>query len=387
VNDQQMIGVPGIKAAFEVVATLKIGAENINISKPLRYRFTDPVKGEVYQPFGVVPPFTVITPEERIALRITHDWHERFTYRANTNLSSIAVYRGPYKILEAKNIARGRGGEHDALFDIALKDGGEPVDTFSFVYLTAPDGPPALTSREISYDHIPLIRYFHPATLEFSAIDLKTAGKNIGYITGAGDKVPESLTQMGYQVTLLGKDDLVRNDLSRFDAIITGVRAYNTNEWLNDYHEKLMKYVSEGGNLIVQYNTSNNIGPVRSKMGPYSFNITRTRVTDENSPVTFAISDHPVFNYPNRITKSDFDSWIQERSIYHGQSSDTAFRFPLVMNDPNEKGENGSLLIAKYGKGYFTYTGLAFFRQLPAGVAGAYRLLANLIALNRKKEF
>jgi hypothetical protein len=178
-----------------------------------------------------------------------------------------------------------------------------------------------------------------------------------------------------------------RNKLKDFDAIISGVRAYNTNEWLNKYYEKLMKYVEAGGNLIVQYNTSNQIGPVRSKIGPYNFTISRNRITDENASVDFLTPAHPVLNYPNKITGEDFKGWVQERSIYHATDLDKKFEAILRMNDPGEKPEEGSLVIASYGKGFFTYTGLVFFRELPAGVPGAYRLLSNLIALNQKKEF
>ena len=148
-----------------------------------------------------------------------------------------------------------------------------------------------------------------------------------------------------------------------------------------------MKYVHEGGNLIVQYNTSNQLGPLRSRIGPYPFEISRARITDENAKITLLKPDHPAFNFPNKITDTDFSGWIQERSIYHGADTSTKYEKLIRMNDPGEKPEDGSLLTTQYGKGWFTYTGLVFFRQIPAGVPGAYRLLANLIALNRKKSF
>jgi hypothetical protein len=147
-----------------------------------------------------------------------------------------------------------------------------------------------------------------------------------------------------------------------------------------------MNYIENGGNLIVQYNTSNNTGPVRSKIGPYNFNISRTRITDENAAVIFLKPQHAVLNFPNTIVQDDFKDWIQERSIYHAADFDSRFETIFSISDPGEKAEDGSLIIAKHGKGYFTYTGLVFFRELPAGVPGAYRLLANLIALNQKKE-
>jgi len=241
--------------------------------------------------------------------------------------------------------------------------------------------------KEVKYDHIPYITYFTTATVTNTKLDLKTYGKKIGYIVGAGDKVPEALEQMGYEVTLLTDKELSKNNLSQFDAILTGVRAYNTNDWMNKYYDKLMKYVNEGGNLIVQYNTSNQIGPVKAKIGPYNFNITRTRVTDENATVSLLKPEHPVFNFPNKIVQDDFKGWIQERSIYHATDTSGKFEKLIGMNDPGEKSDDGSLIVAKYGKGWFTYTGIVFFRELPAGVPGAYRLLANIIALNKKKGF
>ena len=241
--------------------------------------------------------------------------------------------------------------------------------------------------KKIRYDHIPPIYYFSDAKVINRNLDLKIVGKQIGYIPGAGDKIPEALIQMGYQVTILNENVLAQNDLQKFDAIITGIRAYNTNEWLNQYYSRLMKYIEDGGNLIVQYNTSSNLGPVKARIGPYPFNISRTRITNETSPVKFLKPSHAVLNFPNKINQKDFDGWIQERSIYHASELDEKFETILAMNDPGEQGQDGSLVVAKYGKGSFVYTGLVFFRQLPAGVPGAYRLLANLIALNKHKGF
>ncbi|MCH5597390.1 hypothetical protein [Niabella ginsengisoli] len=173
------------------------------------------------------------------------------------------------------------------------------------------------------------------------------------------------LERMGYDVTILDKTTLPVYDLGRFDAIITGVRAYNTNEWMDEYYDELMNYVEQGGNLIVQYNTSNNIGSVKSKIGPYDFSITRNRITDENAKVTIMAPSHKVFNFPNKITDKDFEHWIQERSIYHAGGWDSNFKPLLSMADPGEGAEEGSLITAKYGKGNFTYTGLVFLESCP----------------------
>jgi len=246
----------------------------------------------------------------------------------------------------------------------------------------------AKSIQKIKYDHIPYINYFKNAVGKTLALKIEIYNKKIGYIVGAGDKVPDALEQMGYEVTLLTDKELSRNNLQQFDAIITGVRTYNTKEWMNNYYDRLMKYVNDGGNLIVQYNTNNNIGQVRAKIGPYNFDIINRRITDENAEVTFLKPDHPVMNFPNKITQDDFKGWIQERSIYHASNFDkNNFETIFSMHDPGENADEGSLIIAKYGKGVFVYTGLVFFRELPAGMPGAYRLLANIIALNRKKAF
>jgi hypothetical protein len=186
---------------------------------------------------------------------------------------------------------------------------------------------------------------------------------------------------MGFEVIVLEEKDITPENLKPLQAIITGVRAYNTNEYLTHKYDVLMKYIEQGGNLIVQYNTNNQIGPVKAKIAPYDFTISRTRVTDENAIVNFDLPNHSVLNYPNKITSKDFEGWIQERSIYHADKMDSKYVMPLSMADAGEKSNNGSLIVAPYGKGNFVYTGIAFFRELPAGVGGAYRLFANLIAL------
>jgi hypothetical protein len=240
--------------------------------------------------------------------------------------------------------------------------------------------PQMITLSKTSYDHIPDIYYNYYDRTRVVKMDLNISGSRVGYIVGAGDKVPEALTQMGYEVVMLTEKDITTKNLQSLDAVVTGVRAYNTNAWLSNAYIVLMEYVKNGGVLLVQYNTNNSIGPVKASISPYPFTITRNRITDEKADVDFLIPNHPVLNYPNKITAKDFEGWIQERSIYHAENIDPAYEKILSMKDPGEGEQSGSLIVAKYGKGRFVYTGLVFFRQLPAGVPGAYRLLANLIA-------
>ena len=390
VDDQLKIGQPDVDPSLVARVSMTIEGQDFDYFATVKYKFTDPVKGELYEPLVVIPAADVSVLTDLSVFRIGSDnkFNQAVKARANKNLTDIKIYHVNESITGAEklNLAKGQSKEIDFFPGNNLSDLKESGLTESgFRY--KPGGEPAKSMQKIQYDHIPFINYFKNAVSKVLALKIETYNKKIGYIVGAGDKVPEALEQMGYEVSLLGDKELSKNNLNQFDAIITGVRAYNTNGWMNNHYDKLMKYVNDGGNLIVQYNTSNNIGPVRAKIGPYHFNISRTRVTDENAPVTLLKPEHPVFNFPNKISVDDFKGWVQERSIYHATDTTGKFEKLIGMADPGEKSDDGSLIVAKYGKGWFTYTGLVFFRELPAGVPGAYRLLANIIALNKKKAF
>ncbi|HTB25516.1 MAG TPA: hypothetical protein VK711_09095, partial [Puia sp.] len=241
-----------------------------------------------------------------------------------------------------------------------------------------------LQCRTISYEHIPRIDYFKPASSTIVSVDMKTIGTRIGYIDGAGDKVPDALTAMGYKVIKLDENSVTEEGLKNLDAIIAGVRAYDVHDWLSGKYPVLMNYIKNGGNLIVQYNR--NQGTDSTGIGPFPFGISNARVTEENAQILFLNPSHPVLHFPNEISDKDFDGWIQERGIYFAQHFDPGYQAIFSMHDSGEPDQNGSLITASYGKGSFTYTGLVFFRELPAGVPGAYRLLANIIALNSTKR-
>lgn len=391
VPDQTKIGAAEVIESNIATIELEINGQSVQFSKPVKYKFTDPVKGELYQPLVVIPA-VVISPDDEVKLSIRDNVVEgtlnatskkknvrgSLNERVNGKNNKVSVVYNPKKLTFTNT------GTTEA---VRYKISAETDNDYHF-YLND-DSTGKQYDRElheIRYDHIPNITYFTPAVIKNRKLNITTKGKRVGYIVGAGDKVPQSLEQIGYEVVLLGEKEIQRNNLQQFDAIITGVRAYNTNDWMSRHYQKLMKYVENGGNLIVQYNTSNQLGYVRGRIGPYDFNITRTRVSDEKAPVTFLVTNHPVLNYPNKITADDFKDWVQERSIYHAAASDNNFQKILLMGDPGEKPDEGSLIISKYGKGYFTYTGLVFFRQLPAGNPGAFRLMANIIALNQQQK-
>ncbi len=387
VKNPVQIGQPDADAAYNVLIELKILGEPFVFSKPIKYKFTDPVRGEIYEPLVVVPPvtlkpsinFAVINSKKPALIDLYVKSYKNISFPDPVLYSTVTSD-------EMQSAGHGSFIKNQEIFFPAIISQKERTSNVKF-YLGHPNEPYFKNKHEVKYEHIPYINYFTDATVNSLNLDLKTYNKKIGYIIGAGDKVPEALEQMGYEVTLLTDKELSRNNLKQFDAIISGVRAYNTNEWLNKYYDKLMKYVYEGGNYIVQYNTSNFISSIKNKIGPYDFTISRARITDENSPVNFLKPEHPVLNFPNKITQDDFKGWVQERSIYHASNWDKNFEPIFSFNDPGEKADEGSLIISKHGKGYFTYTGIVFFRELPAGVPGAYRLLANIIALNKKKAF
>jgi LmbE family N-acetylglucosaminyl deacetylase len=387
VSDQQLIG-KAENDPFSIEFSMMIEGKEFKFTKPVRYKFTDPVKGELYQPVNIIPSFSVRTIPKLGINSSFNDWEVQ-SFKDKNPFKSYVKTEKSRTVVGYNNDTVLAKGQRLKLFDKPQMREAPLYDkTPYFTYhdtLFQENGNPYLGLHQIEYDHIPFISYTQPEVFTSKYFDLKTEGDLVGYIPGAGDKVPEALLAMGYKVVTLKEQDITAANLKQFDAIVTGVRAYNTNEWMNNVYTGLMDYVKEGGVLLVQYNTSNQIGPVKAKISPYPFNISRNRITDEEAKVNFLIPGHPALNHPNKITDTDFEGWVQERSIYHAEKFDTAFKAILSMKDPGEKEQDGSLIIANYGKGRFVYTGLVFFRELPAGIPGAYRLFANLIANKRNK--
>lgn len=386
VNDQLLIGNPESKPSYEAVFTLTIEGQDLSFTRPVRYKFTDPVKGELYQPLTVLPAVTGrFAPEVVLLNTNAPKSFDAITRRQNRNAPAVKPTLINTGNVDVKQQLTGNG---TFAFEAKRKSTETQVTRAKLTFDNNGKPEEAKELRTVSYDHIPRLDYFHTPEVKLVVADIKTAGKRVGYIEGAGDKVPEALLQMGYDVIMLKEKDITPATLKTLDAVITGIRAYNVQDFLTDKYEVLMQYVEQGGNLIVQYNTNNFAGPLRnSKIGPYQFAISRNRVTDENAKVTFLKPEHQVLNFPNKITDGDFNNWVQERGIYFADQMDPKFETVLAMNDPSEPEQKGSLIIADYGRGKFVYTGLVFFRELPAGVPGAYRLLANIIALNAKKGF
>ena len=257
---------------------------------------------------------------------------------------------------------------------------------------TSPKGSADRTLHEIDYPHIMPQVYYTPAEVKLVPLDVKTTAKRVGYVKGAGDDVPQALEQLGVIVEFIEPSAAKLEELKKYDAIVTGIRAYNATKGMKELHPLLLQYVAEGGTLIVQYNTTPRfavsgvedfqIDP--STLGPHPFKITRDRVTVEEAPPTFLVPKHPLLTTPNAITAADFEGWVQERGLYFASDFAADYTPLIAWNDPGEEPLTGALIATDHGQGRFIYTGISFFRQLPAGVPGAYRLWANLISPRRQ---
>lgn len=378
VTDQNLIGLPENNPAVTFTATYGFkNTEQIEI--PLVYKWNDPVKGEMYRPFVITPKVTANVSQPsylfssddmqqvEISLKSHSDNQKGFISIESINGWEI-IYNGFYELAkkgdEVKILANVKPKGNPQNGPIAIKINGKNVRAIN----------------TITYDHIPTQVWFPESEINLVYVDVKTKSKKIGYVAGAGDLVPDALQNIGYEITLLTEADLELENLKQYDAILTGIRFFNVDERSPYMAPKLMEYVSQGGNLIVQYNTRHRMKT--QDFGPYPITLSRDRVTEEDAEVTFLDADHPVLNSPNKITQEDFQNWVQERGLYFPSEWDEKYTPILSWHDENEPAREGSLLVTKYGKGHYAYTGISFFRELPAGVPGAYRLLVNLIEMD-----
>jgi len=378
------IGRPENRPDFMINVTLDDPQSNVLIfTVPVVYRWTDPVKGEQVRTVDVVPPVSVklgssvyLFPEAKA--RPVTIWMR--SYGATGGQASLNVPKGWKAEPASVPITfSGKGDEARATFTVT-PPAAEETATLQAKFSLVPEGFDVVDGiAEIDYPHIPAQRVLAPAVAKAVRANIKHRGEHVGYIMGAGDYVPETLRQVGYDVTLLSDDDLDRGEFSRFDAIVTGVRAYNTRPRLKLAQDKLMKYVENGGTMVVQYNTLSRDLAVAAP-GPKPFKISRDRVTVEEAPVRLIDPTQPLLTTPNKITAADFDGWIQDRGLYFPNEWDSAYTTVLASNDPGEPERTGGELVMRHGKGVFVYTAYAWWRQLPAGVPGAIRAFVNLVS-------
>jgi len=385
--DPALVGLPERAPPVEVTFVFTVGGRRFTVARPISYKWTDQVMGERYRPLEVTPAVSV-RPDTGV-LMFPRGVTQTLTVRLAAGApSATGVLRAEAPVgwtVEPASapFALGAVGSEAALtfrvrLDVAA--GKPPAPALLRVIAEVGGARLARGVVRIEHPHIPIQTYLVTSDVRLVPVDLAIAGKRIGYLPGPGDEVPASLRQVGYEVSILNDEALAGPSLAHFDAILVGVRAFNTNERLRVAHAALMSYVAGGGTLVLQYNTNNRLAPLTVPLGPWPFEIGQKRVTDETAAVTFAASGHPALTTPNALGAADFEGWVQERGLYFAEKWDSNYQLPLVMHDPGEAPQAGSLLWARYGKGTFVYTGLAFFRQLPAGVPGAYRLFANLLA-------
>ncbi len=384
VTEASLIGKPENDPALQVRMTFEVQGEPLEFFVPVIYKWTDPVRGELFRPVEITPPLFVNLTNEAVIFPDTQGKEIRVTLKS----VKPEVQRGHLRLevpqgwkSQPEFQAYELSGLDEQVFSFRLHPPEYP--STGKVKAVAASGSEtfSLSVKTISYDHIPLQTLMPPAELTVAKIDLQKEGSRIGYIRGAGDDIPAALRNMGYEVWEMRDEEITVQNLKLLDAVVVGVRALNTNQRMAFLMNTLLDYVQQGGTLVMQYNTTS--GMVTGNFATFPVTLSRTRVTEEDAEVRFLLPTHPALNYPNKITAADFSGWVQERGLYFPGTWDKAYEAVLSMNDPGESPANGSLLVARYGKGYYVYTGLSFFRQLPEGVPGAYRLFANLVSLGK----
>ena len=354
-----------------------LGGQKFKVTVPLLYKFNDPIDGEVKQPFTIVPEVDLSLSKEWVFLVEGADQTMTVTVNFKTDLKEGTLeFEGltpnQYKVVEVEDFPALKQRK----YSVAILQGKEGKQVIGVRYRTSSGQVFDQVVHRIGYAHIPNLTYFSPAQFQLIKEDWKVSGGKIGYIEGAGDEVPEVLSSLGYQVVFLNVPNLELDGLMQYQAIVVGIRAYNTEEFLAKKQQILLDYVKTGGNLVVQYNTSSPL--VTSNLGPYPFIIGRDRVTVEGSTVQ-ANWNQDLLKKPNKLESTDFEGWVQERGLYFVSTFDEQYQAPLMLQDPGEPVTKGALITTKVGEGTYVYTGLSFFRQLPAGVTGAIKLFINLI--------
>ncbi len=381
---ENLIGLPETPPLEQLVFELQFGNTTIPFTKNIIYKYNDPVKGEVYRPLEVLPEVTVSIPEKVLIFASNDSENVSVIVRAGKDsISGTVSLQHPvgWKVEPAKQSFQLKRQDETQTFNFTVTPPSGQSEGYlkPIVYVSGQTFDKELVT--IDYEHIPYQSVLFPSEAKIAKIDIQKKGQNIGYINGAGDAIPESLKQIGYSVTTIDPSNISEKNLENFDAIVVGIRAYNTVSELAFAQPILNKYVDNGGTMIVQYNTNHSL--VTENIAPYSLKLSRDRVTDEFSEVKILAPNNPLLNSPNKITQKDFEGWVQERGLYFPNEWAKEFTPILGMNDKGESQTKGSLLVAPYGKGFYIYTGLSFFRELPAGVPGAYRLFANMLSIGK----
>jgi LmbE family N-acetylglucosaminyl deacetylase len=390
VRDKKLIGQPENRPAVSFRFEFLVGSEPLAIEVPLINKWTDPVKGELWRPFEITPPISLSVNSSVFVFAETKEQPVTVLVKSYSD--------SPLKATVKLDIPKGwrtepasalveltkRGEERSVSFQVfpSIEEYTGNIKAVADVNGKSYDRQVQL----ISYDHIPTQTLLPEAAARVLRLNIVRTGNVIGYIKGAGDDVPAALRNLGYEVWEMKNEEVTAENLKKVDAVVLGVRALNTNERIRYFMPDLLNYVAAGGALVVQYNTNFDLEIDADKFSPFPLKLSRDRVTEENSAVTILDPSHPLMSQPNVITAKDFDGWVQERGLYFPGEWDANFQPLLSMKDGAEPERKGSLLVANYGKGVYVYTGLSFFRELPEGVPGAYKLFANLVSAGKRPQ-
>lgn len=386
VANKQWIGLPETPRYLKARFNLIIDGKEISITRDVVNVIGKPDRGEIYRPVEIIPAYTIemqnpilfLQKDESKSLSVQVKGHPN-TVAGDTLMMVMPegfVSHPGYYVLDKKPFAT-------YSFDITGPEK-DVKETMKAEVHTRAGKIYDQSMTVIDYEHIPLQTVFQPAETTVVSLQIKSDVSLIGYIQGAGDDIPKFLAEIGIRSEELTTGSIPHQNLAQYDAIVLGVRALNTLDDIGSVMPDLLRYAKEGGTLVIQYNTNGSLKT--QKFSPYELELSRDRISDENSPVRILKPDHKVLNYPNIITEKDFDGWVQERGLYFPGKYGDEFQTVVAFQDPGEEFLPGGLLIAPYGQGYYVYTGLSFFRELPAGVPGAFKLLVNILSLNKEKN-
>ena len=393
IRDQTLIGRPDPIPVLIADIDLTIGGTEVRVKRPVHFRYVDPVRGELTRPIEVVPPVSIDLPQRAVLFPNGESRRVSLQVRSEAGAESGAVKlsvpngwtahpdTAPFHLDE-------RGNQLELAFDVTPPSGATGTSDL-FRAVATDNGHQVATGMQwIDYEHIEPQVIFLPSQGALEPLKLHVLAHNIGYVMGAGDAVPDAIRQMGCNVELLSETDLLRTDLSRFDTIVTGVRAYNVRTDLKAAEPRLLEYIRNGGTVVVQYNVlkfSRFLGESSQPalLKPFPFDISSDRVVEEDSPIILVDPHSPLLTTPNQITPDDFSGWIQERGLYFAKKWDKHYTTTLATHDAGEEALPGGLLYTRYGKGAYVFTAYSWFRELPAGVPGAYRIFANLLSVGK----
>jgi len=390
--EDNSLALPFQPPLMTAVISMEVEGRGIRFEQPIQYRFADQTRGEIRRDINIVPALSVSLDQKLLVVPYSEKPQTRrvamnITNNSANSISGVAsLFFNAAEDKKAMTAAtfevKNKGEKVNSAFDVTIPAKTKPGSYYITGQAAVANGLATQEMHTIAYPHIQTHRFYTRAETRIAVLDLKTAPVKVGYIMGSGDEVPDAIKQMGFELTMLDEKDLAGGDLSRFGTIVVGIRASETRPDFVANNQRLLDYVKNGGTLIVQYQrpdyAQQKLVPFPTQMG--------SRVVDENAKVTILDPAHAIFNFPNKIGDADFGGWVQERDLYNFDNFDTAYKPLLESHDEGEKENKGGLVIAEMGKGKYVYCSYAFFRQLPAGVPGAYRLFANLLSLGKTNK-